>query len=484
MGRWYGRSWPAVREPLEEHEHDGSGSGIIRPMRLLVFCVALGAAGCGEEFAAQPPGPSDSTWSRSFGSVERDDVTAVTVDIAGNVYFTGSFRDVADFGGGPITAGGEDDVYVVKLDTDGRHVWSRRFGDGNYQRGTAIAIDGAGNVVVAGSYGGSIEFGNKVLNAEGGESIFVLTLDAEGQGIDAFTLTGEGVSPSALAIDAPGNIILGGEYTGTIDFGGGPRTAVGERDVYVVKVLPDGSHVWTYGFGSLLTEDVDDLAVDIDGNVAITGTVRDTVDFGAGEVPPVPGMAPHDDAYVVVLDANGALRWAHRLGDDNWQQGGGVAYDGSQLLATGTMGGEVDFGGVVRQATGGADVYAVRYDGGGTAMWARNYGEQGGHRGRRVAGDTDGHMVLGGDFDGIIDFGADQLESAGMNDIYLAELDAGGGHVRSSRHGDANDQDLGDLLTDSAGHLVVVGNFIGGIDLGFGELGSLGDYDLFVAKLP
>jgi hypothetical protein len=454
-------------------------------MRPLALILVAGLAGCGEGFEAVPPGPSESTWSRSFGSVEQDQAHAVTVDIAGNVYFTGQFRGDADFGGGPITAGGEDDVFVVKLDTDGRHLWSRRFGDASWQSGAAIAIDPQGRVVLAGSFGGSIEFGNKVLNAENGETAFVMVLDAEGQGLDAFTISStEGLRPTALAVDAGGNFVIGGNFNGTLDLGGTVLTSLGEWDVFVVKVAPDGAHQWTYGFGSIVREDLNDLAIDIDGNVAITGTVLDTVDFGAGPVEPVVGMNQHADAYVAVLDGGGALRWARRLGDESWQTGGGVAYAGSELLATGSMGGLVDFGGVERQATGGSDMYGVRYDASGTANWARNYGEQGGHEGLRVAPDLNGNMSFAGNFDGIIDFGADQLTSAGMGDLYLAELDRSGGHVRSSAAGDENEQWLGDMVTDSGGHMIVVGTFVGGVDFGFGELGSLGDRDVFVAKLP
>jgi hypothetical protein len=69
----------------------------------------------------------------------------VAVDGAGNVLLTGDFDGTVDFGGGPLTSAGSDDIFVAKLDAQGNHLWSKRFGDSYYQQADAVTVDGARN---------------------------------------------------------------------------------------------------------------------------------------------------------------------------------------------------------------------------------------------------------------------------------------------------------------------------------------------------
>jgi hypothetical protein len=85
---------------------------------------------------------------------------AVATDSAGSVLVTGGFSGAVDFGGGELTSAGGNDIFVVKLGSDGSHAWSRSFGDtGGTQQGQAIAADGAGNVLVTGVFNGTVDFG-------------------------------------------------------------------------------------------------------------------------------------------------------------------------------------------------------------------------------------------------------------------------------------------------------------------------------------
>ena len=122
----------------------GGHQGGIRRSRSTWLLLALLATtpACGEDFGSDPPpGPSEETWSRSFGDASTQRVNAVAVDAMGAVFVTGSFSGTTDFGGGPLDAAGNDtDLFVAKYDTNGDHLWSRRFGDSSRQSGLAIAV--------------------------------------------------------------------------------------------------------------------------------------------------------------------------------------------------------------------------------------------------------------------------------------------------------------------------------------------------------
>src|SRR6185369_2737443 len=88
----------------------------------------------------------------------------VAVDPAGNVYMTGYFRGVVDFGGGSLRVPFDSDldVFVAKFDTNGNHVWSRNFTNNGNDRGYGIATDGQ-SLAVVGLFSNSITVGSTVL---------------------------------------------------------------------------------------------------------------------------------------------------------------------------------------------------------------------------------------------------------------------------------------------------------------------------------
>ena len=78
----------------------------------------------------------------------------------------GAFSRTLDLGGGPLTSAGGQDVFIAKLDGDGKHLFSRRFGDaGAEQRVQAIAVDAEDNLLVSGVFDGSLDFGSGPLGA-------------------------------------------------------------------------------------------------------------------------------------------------------------------------------------------------------------------------------------------------------------------------------------------------------------------------------
>ena len=63
----------------------------------------------------------------------------------------------------------------------GEHLWSKRFGDGDLDLVTAVATDASGNVIVAGNFEGSINLGGDNLSGNAAfASIFVAKFDSTG----------------------------------------------------------------------------------------------------------------------------------------------------------------------------------------------------------------------------------------------------------------------------------------------------------------
>ncbi|MBZ5709982.1 hypothetical protein [Nannocystis pusilla] len=65
-----------------------------------------------------------------------------------------------DFGGGPLVSQGQGDIFLVKLDGDGQHVWSRGFGDPKHQAPAAVAAAATAVVAISGEPSGAVDFGD------------------------------------------------------------------------------------------------------------------------------------------------------------------------------------------------------------------------------------------------------------------------------------------------------------------------------------
>jgi chitodextrinase len=101
-------------------------------------------------------------WSTRFGGSTLSDsviVNAVAVDANGNVVITGQLEGRANFGSTVLTSSGDRDIFIAKYSSSGAYQWSKRFGDTGSDIGYGIGVDTSGNVLVIGQFQGTVDFG-------------------------------------------------------------------------------------------------------------------------------------------------------------------------------------------------------------------------------------------------------------------------------------------------------------------------------------
>jgi hypothetical protein len=304
-------------------------------------------------------------WSKTIGGYGYDQGNAIATDIGGNVWVTGyigkgTIGDVGvNFGGGALYSAGGYDVFLVKYSATGQHVWSKRFGSTGTDVGMAVAADGSGNVIVAGTFEGSV------------------------------------------------------------DFGGGALTSAGMRDIFVAKYSGTGQYLWSKRFGSSGDDVVNGVAVDSLGDVALSGKFQGSVGFGGTALTSAGG----DDAFLVKLSGSaGSQLWAKRFGSTSQDIATGVAVDGSgNVVVSGYYSGAVDFGGGALTSVG-IDVFVAKYNSAGTHLWSKRFGGMDTQISDGVAMASTGAVTVGGFFNVGIDFGTGNLTSAGAFDAFLASI--------------------------------------------------------------
>lgn len=269
----------------------------------------LTASGGADAFVAKFDKAGAHTWSHRYGGDGKTTAAAVRTDAAGNVVLVGDFAFTVDFTGAGVDAGagltsqGGSDVFVVKLDKDGKHVWSKAFGGAaKRQAGEGLAIDGAGNLLVASTFEGTISFnGPDAGLVDPGYPTF----GASNVAIAKLTPSGEHVWSKAFGdaarqfvrgavFDRDGNVVIAGQFTGAIDFGGGPLNSPA-KSLFIAKFDPNGGHVWSRKFGDTGEVSPDGLTTDSAKNVIFAGRFAGKADFGGGP------LTTADGDYDVVI---------------------------------------------------------------------------------------------------------------------------------------------------------------------------------------
>ncbi|XXX74568.1 hypothetical protein WMF30_43660 [Sorangium sp. So ce134] len=367
---------------------------------------------------------------------------------------------------------------------DGEHLWSKSFGADLPQRATGVAIDAAGKVVVAGYFAASVGFGGNWLASAGGDDIFVSRLESSGAHIWSKRFGGAGDQrATAVAADASGNVLIVGTFDGTLDFAspGAVLTSSGGTDVFVAKLNASGAHVWSKRLGGAGDQRAVSVAVDSNLGVSVAGDFDGPLDVEGAAL----ASAGGSDVFVTKLDGAGNVLWTQRFGDAEDQRAGAVAVDAAgNVLLTGELRGSADFGGGPRASAGGSDVFVAKLSAAGAHLWSQRFGGTGEERGKAIgAGGAGGAIVVAGDFEEAIDLGGGPLSSAGGKDIFAAQLDAAGGHVWSRRFGDASDQQVEAITVDGGGTSIITGSFEGTLVFGDRTLVSAGSTDVFAARL-
>ena len=228
-------------------------------------------------------------WSVGIASPGNDRVGALAVDAAGGVVATGTVNGPVVLGGETLEHRGAEDVVVLRVTTDGlvSDAWS--FGGAGSDVGQAIVPVSDGGLFVAGFFTKSIDFGDGPMLSAGCEDVFLTRLDAEGRAL--FSRRFGDAEPevvSGLALTPEGTLVAAGDFEGSLDFGWGPLVGRGDLDLWVASFGLDGEPWWARAIGGADRERVHGFAVTADALV-IAGRAHGAMDLDGAALSPVGG---------------------------------------------------------------------------------------------------------------------------------------------------------------------------------------------------
>ena len=342
------------------------------------------SAGLNDAFLARYNADGSLAWARRAGGIFNDQAYGVATFPDGSCVVTGSFAAQATFGEGiastTLTATGSllsADVFVARYDRDGTLLWARQCGGAaGDDSGRSIGAGPDGACVVTGSFLGTASFGpvgnQVVLHSLGGLDVFVASYRADGSLGWAHRAGGAADDEArGIAVFPDGSSVVTGSCVGVSTFGewANPTTqnAIGARDLFVARYLPDGALAWARRAGGVGNDEGTGIAARADGRCLVTGYFHDLASFGEG--PSLTNLiaAGWQDVFVACYEPDGSVAWAQPAGGPSYDQANGIAcyLDGS-FAVTGVFLGNATFGvgnaGVTLLTAGWGDVFVARFN--------------------------------------------------------------------------------------------------------------------------
>lgn len=390
--------------------------------------------GTSDVFVAKLSPAGAHLWSTYLGGSDEDAGTGIAVDRMGNVFITGWTKSSGWVRGGFDTSwnGGSwlGDAFVVKLSAAGEHLWSTYLGGESGDAGNAIAVDSAGNVLVAGETSSDGWVRGGFDTSREGHAGFVAKLSPAGAHLWSTYLGNFLTFAYGIAADGAGNVLVCGATQPLSDWvsGGFDTSQHGNADAYVVKISPAGKHLWSTYLGGGGMDIANGIAVDSSGNVLVVGLTQSDGWVSGGFDTTFHGEnTGYGDAFVVKLSTAGEHLWSTYLGGSEPDTGEGIAVDGSgNVLVTGaTKSCDWVNGGfkTICEDRYDSKAFVAKLSSTGAHLWSTYLGGNNGDGGSGIAVDDPGHVVVAGwtDSSGWVGGGFDTSYHGGT-DAFVARI--------------------------------------------------------------
>lgn len=300
----------------------------------------------------------------------------------------------------------------------------------------------------------------------------------------------------SMTVDPDGNLVIGGFFDPSINFGPSPTDALiagQEQDFFVAKFDATGGFRWSKRFGDATNEIILQAVTTPDKRVWLFGIFKDPITFGATTL-----HATNNSAFFIAqLDENGVPLQARAI--DKRPEGfvGLAALPNGDVAIAGVYDSSIDLGSGAPLTSDALGSFVARIRSSNLAtVWAKSLTDfQGSTPGdqvvRALASDAGGNVVAIGSFTGSFYAGNDAAIGDGGTDGFALRLTADGDETALLHIGGAGDVAPEALAVDPLGNIAITGSFVGAARLADSSnipatltaAGGAADSDLFVWKV-
>jgi len=230
------------------------------------YTTSFGAGGY-DAWLLKTDAEGNELWNRTYGGSENEIASDVAETEDGGFVVTGYTES---------SGAGDDDLWLIRTDSEGNEVWSQTYGGIGQDRGSSVRQTDDGGFIAVGftkSYGA------------GDSDLWLIKTDAQGNETWSriYGGTASDYGTSVRKTENSGFVILGC----TKSFG------AGLNDIWLIHVDAQGDSLWSRTFGGTQNDQGNNLHVTNDGGFICVGS---TESYGAGS----------SDLWLIKTDENGS----------------------------------------------------------------------------------------------------------------------------------------------------------------------------------
>jgi len=460
-------------------------------------------------------------WAINFGGTSINSGNSVTMDENNNIVLLSQFSDTVNYdfySTNEFYSGlGVTNYVIAKYSSvNGNFIWAQMAGgiDGgntteNQQSVADIKVDYEGNVIIAGSFKGKVDFNKSetiqsYLQSNGGYDCFIAKYDSDGNYIWALSFGGdEDDFIQCLTINEFGNIYVAGSFRDTVNIGPNPSDVMmaipNTTSMFFAQFNSNGSYNWS-NYHSTQSDgaNASSITIDSNNNLYITGKFWGSYNFDANGDATYSSLS-HTNTFIAKYDNNGDFIWLNHLESNSNSGANDITIDSeNNIFVTGNFKGTIIFnpqGDTINTSLDVNSIYIVKYDSDGNFIWANSASgaitQSDAHQinGVTLTTDNDGNCYIAGGISGNIIFSDDSqifnLVTYGWPDIFLAKYSPAGTILWVDSYGDEA-RDYVSKITIHNNNLYIIGQFEETINFnsenGQNLLISKGRNDVFLGK--
>lgn len=382
-------------------------------------------------------GQAQTVWLRGGGSLLNDEVLDLATAPDGDVLSCGYFNQTANLYGQSLQSAGSSDIFVSRMSVNGEALWSRRFGGVGPDRASAIAFGEDGSSYLAGTFAGTVSFGDVEVSASGDSvDVFVAKLDALGEPIWVRAGSSMGAeNVNGISVSSEGQVVIVGRYRQEISFGSfmleaSPNGGGGvSSNGFVAALSGDGEWQWAKRLASDGENTANDVCHDAADAVYVCG--RYNGDLTIDELHP---NASENPGFLVKLNSLGEEQWFVNFVGAQLELNKLAAMNDGVVALAGTFTiNLVIFSNQVTNITGShqRNTLALKFNSSGAVLWSNTLGSDNALSIGGLAVGSDNALYLGGTFrchfSGLTpEFGEGRFLSLGFRDIFVFRVTAQG----------------------------------------------------------
>ena len=249
---------------------------------LFLADTILVAKGKTDLFVAKFSATGDFCWAARAGYRGDTRGMAMDITASGDAVVAGFFNDTTQFANTVLTANTFDrDVFVARFDNHGNLLWAKKAGGVQDDDAVAVAIGENDSIYLTGYFVGVMRLGEalQIQSSSGFADFFVAMYDPAGNPLRARALGGSQLQQTTDIAYANSQIILSGFYQGTMDIDGYQFQAGAGFGSFLVGFDQNFSTLWAKDIRSDNAAFASEVLVNQFGEVMLGGSFSGAINF-------------------------------------------------------------------------------------------------------------------------------------------------------------------------------------------------------------